>query len=446
QVFNVHIQAAQTSSDGVQLTLRGRKATEVVAMLADPPRKLDVHKRVGMWLIAKGPNGTRVIDIRKRSGALVKPSKDNKSVLLVGPSKATLEAKRMIDECDCIEEFDIDNFIGFYLINDDAFHLKRLSVETDALISPAPVVGAMKWKAVVVGPTGCVKCLRSRIDALHIKLLRIPQAACKWLTNSGKGAKCTRSMELGRKFKACIYIRPFTDDNDHARLEELVVVAESEADLDDVLTKIDECDCIEEFDIDDFVGFYLINNGAFHQKRLGVKTDTLISTKPEVSAPRWKAMAVGPRESVKLVKSKLGGLHIKRRQVQHAVCTWLTSPGRGAKSARSMGLDRKFGTYIHVGQLADDSDSARMIDLTVVGEREENVDRVLVTIDNIVVDKVNVTELQFEFWLGHSGEEQRHRPHHKLEVATGTCIAYDGAACFHVSGTADCVREAVGKI
>lgn len=73
-----------------------------------------------------------------------------------------------------------------------------------------------------------------------------------------------------------------------------------------------------------------------------------------------------------------------------------------------------------------------MVDLSVVGDREEDVDRVLVTIgtvgrefsirylarsDNIIVDKVNVTKLQFEFWSGRKGEEQRHRPHHKLEVS-----------------------------
>lgn len=35
---------------------------------------------------------------------------------------------------------------------------------------------------------------------------------------------------------------------------------------------------------------------------------------------------------------------------------------------------------------------------------------------NITVEKVSVTELQFEFLYGHDGEEQ-HRSHHKLEVS-----------------------------
>ncbi|KAH7693972.1 hypothetical protein AAVH_38987, partial [Aphelenchoides avenae] len=446
-VFNVHIQAIETTPEQVQLTLRGRKSTEVAAMLADPPRKMDVHELVGFWLIAKGPNGTRVVDIQKRSGALVKTSKDNKSVLLAGASKATLEAKRMVDECDCIEEFDVDDFVGFYLINDDAFHQKRLNVETDALISPAPVVGATKWRAVVVGPTGSVKCLRSRIDGLHIKLLRIPEAVCHWLGSPGKRVEYARYMELNRRFNTYIHVGQHTDGSDPARLVEAVVVAESEADLDGVLTIIDECDCIEEFDIDDFVGFYLINNGAFHQKRLSGETGALISAKPEIGALKWKATAVGPTESVKLLKRTLDGLHIKHRQVPHVVCTWLRNPRKGAKCARAADLERTFDTCIHMGPLADDSDPARMVDLTVVGEREEDFDRVIVTIDNIVVDKVNVTELHFEFWLGQYGEEQRQRPLHKLEVDTGTCISRDDdAACFHVSGTADCVREAVGKI
>ncbi|KAH7719365.1 hypothetical protein AAVH_13222 [Aphelenchoides avenae] len=462
QIFNVHIQATETTPEQVQLMLRGRKSTEVTAMLADPPRKLDVHKRVVMWLIAKGPNGTRVIDIRKRSGALVAPSKDKKSVLLVGPSKATVEAQRIIDECDCIEEFDIDNFTGLYLVNDDAFHLKRLSVETDALISPVPGGHAKKWKAEVVGPRGSVECLKRRIGGLHIKLLRVPQPVCEWLVNPGKGVKCARVKDLDRKFNTFTHIRSRTGDKDPTLLVELVVVAESEADLDGVVTVIDECDCIEEFDIDEFIGLYLISNDAFHQKRLSIETGALISAKPEIGATKWKAMAVGPTESVKFLKSRLDGLCIKRRQIQLPVRLWLTNPRKGAKCARSLELDRKYNTFIHLGPLGDDKNPARMVDLSVVGDREEDVDRVLVTIgtvgrefsirylarsDNIIVDKVNVTKLQFEFWSGRKGEEQRHRPHHKLEVATGTCIVCDDdAGFFHVSGTPDCVQVVVERI
>lgn len=45
---------------------------------------------------------------------------------------ACLNAKwATLEEC-CIEEFDIDYFIGFYLINNDAFHQKRLSVRSMA--------------------------------------------------------------------------------------------------------------------------------------------------------------------------------------------------------------------------------------------------------------------------------------------------------------------------
>lgn len=76
-------------------------------------------------------------------------------------------------------------------------------------------------------------------------------------------------------------------------------------------------------------------------------------------------------------------------------------------------------------------DAACVVDLAVVGERKENVAQVVATVGTvgdclvipyleclggIAVEKVSATKLQFEFWFGHSGEEQRHRLHHKLEV------------------------------
>ncbi|KAH7705520.1 hypothetical protein AAVH_27282, partial [Aphelenchoides avenae] len=263
RVYRVRIEATRTASKQVQLTLHGRNAAQVARMLSDPPLKLDVPEKVTAWLLAEGTNGRHALDIHNRSGALVQLSKDRKGVQLVGSSQATLAAKSLIDECDCIEEVHIDNFVGFYLINDKAFHQKRLSVETDALISAAPVVGATKWKAVVVGPT----------------------------------------------------------------------------------------------------------------------------------------------ES------------------------------------------RKFYTYIHLPPLTDDSDQARMVDLVIVGESKQNVDDVLAVIGRMVVEKVNITKLQAEFWMGHEDEQNRNRLLHKIEDTTDTFIDVDfDASCFHIAGRPKDLKRAMDQI
>ncbi|KAH7718655.1 hypothetical protein AAVH_13882 [Aphelenchoides avenae] len=81
----------------MELTLRGRKASEVAVLLADAPRKVDVPEEVVFWLTTKGPRGTRGIDLQKRTGTLVQKPRDMKSVLLVGLSEATLAAKCIIE-------------------------------------------------------------------------------------------------------------------------------------------------------------------------------------------------------------------------------------------------------------------------------------------------------------------------------------------------------------
>lgn len=79
------------------------------ANLAESPRKLDLPEEVPRWLLAVGPHGLRLKDIRValhasnrkqyllqlRSGALVRLSQDMRSVLLVGTSEAKLAARRM---------------------------------------------------------------------------------------------------------------------------------------------------------------------------------------------------------------------------------------------------------------------------------------------------------------------------------------------------------------
>ncbi|KAH7697793.1 hypothetical protein AAVH_35120, partial [Aphelenchoides avenae] len=96
-MYGVRFRATELPSKQVQLTVHGQNAAKVAGMFDDPPRKLDVHERVTAWMLAVGPNGIRVKDIRKRLGVLVAPSEDNKSVLLVGLSEATLTAKSIIE-------------------------------------------------------------------------------------------------------------------------------------------------------------------------------------------------------------------------------------------------------------------------------------------------------------------------------------------------------------
>ncbi|KAH7703149.1 hypothetical protein AAVH_29677 [Aphelenchoides avenae] len=380
-VYNVHIETTQTTSKKVQLTLRGRNAEKIARMLADPPRKMAVHEEVDAWLLASGPNGVRVADIRKRSGALVRMSQDMRSVLLVGSSAATLAAKSMIDECDYIEEFDIDNFVAFYLINNRAFHLKRLGV------CYAP-----------------------------------------------------------RKFDTYIHLPPLTADSDPYRMVESVIVGESKHNVDDILAITEEC-CIEEFDIDYFIGFYLINNDAFHQKRLSIETNAVISAVPGRAATKWKAVVVGPTESVKLLRSKLDGLHVMHGQIPQAVYGWLTNKSKGANCERSTDLNRKFGTCMSTEPLSDDTDPARMVRFMVVGEHEENVAQVFAAIANIVVEKMNITKLQEEFWMGHEDEQSRNRSHHRLEDATDTYIEVDfDASCMHITGRPEDIKRAVDRI
>ncbi|KAH7721049.1 hypothetical protein AAVH_11516 [Aphelenchoides avenae] len=413
-IFNVHIRPTITMSQQVQLALRGWKASQVAAMLADPPRKIDVPEEVSFWLTTEGPHGVRVKDIRMRSGALVKPSKDNRSVLIVGSSEATLAARSMIDECDCTEEFGIDDCVGFYLVDDDAFHQKRFGVR-----------GA---------------------DGLHVKRRRVPQAVCLWLTNPVEGGKHARAMDIGRKFDASISIGYLTDDNDNARMVDLVVVGEREENVDGVLATIDACDCIEELNIDSFIGFYLINNDCFNQKRLCAEIDALMLMPPVVGAAKWPAVLVGSAKSVKRLKNKLDALHVKRRRIPQAVCWWLTRTGKGA-SARSMDLNRTFNVYIGMEGASDDRDAARMVDIAVVGEREEDIGQVFSELDHLVVEKVHNTKLQEEFWMGHEDEQNRNRPLHKLEETTDACVVQDyDATCMYVIGTPEVVKRAVESI
>ncbi|KAH7719341.1 RNAse P [Aphelenchoides avenae] len=310
RIYRVNIRASKSSSKEVRLTLDGRNAAIVARMLADPPLKLQVHERVTVWLLAEGPNGLRLRDILKKTGALVKPSQDNESVLLTGSRESTLAAK-------------------------------------------------------------------SIIDGLHIKRRLIPRAACCWLTNKAEGSEFPRSLEHDRKFNTSIGLGPH-NGGDPSRMVELTVVGELEEDVDNVLAIID-------------------------------------------------------------------ALHIKRRRIPAPVHFWLTNKAKGAGCARKMYLEWKFDAYIAMEQ-PDAGDPAGMVDLAVVGEREEDVDQVLAEIGNITVEKVSVTELQFEFLYGHDGEEQ-HRSHHKLEDDTDTCtVRDDGAGCMYVAGRLDNVQEALERL
>lgn len=40
----------------------------------------------------------------------------------------SINKRDALDECDYVGEFDVDSFVGFYLVNNNAYHLKRLSV------------------------------------------------------------------------------------------------------------------------------------------------------------------------------------------------------------------------------------------------------------------------------------------------------------------------------
>lgn len=78
-MYGVRFRATELPSKQVQLTVHGQNAAKVAGMfgifpsksrtkmrsyLDDPPRKLDVHERVTAWMLAVGPNGIRVKDIR----------------------------------------------------------------------------------------------------------------------------------------------------------------------------------------------------------------------------------------------------------------------------------------------------------------------------------------------------------------------------------------------
>ncbi|KAH7671506.1 hypothetical protein AAVH_42694, partial [Aphelenchoides avenae] len=266
----------------------------------------------------------------------------------------------MIDECDCIEEFDVDDFVGFYLINDKSFHVKRLGVETNALILAPPAGDATKWRVVAVGTTENMGFMLSAVGYREAR-------ARGWPTNRN-GASCDRRTDLDRKFGTCIHMGPHNDDSDPARMVDVVVVGEYEENVDEVLKVID-------------------------------------------------------------------ALHVKQSQIPKAVHGWLSNMSKGANCARAAKFERKFDTCISIGALSDDKDPARMVDLAVVGQQEDNVDQVLAAIANIVFEKVNVTQLQVEFWMGHDDEHNRNRSLHRLEDSTDTYIEMDFAAsCVHTTG------------
>ncbi|KAH7700260.1 hypothetical protein AAVH_32623, partial [Aphelenchoides avenae] len=231
RIYNVYIETLQTTSNKVQLTLH-----------AESPRKLDLPEEVPRWLLAVGPHGLRLKDIRVGciSQAVTRHEKRPSRGNVGGQACSEKDdcKARCLDECDCVEEFDIDNVVGFYLVNNNAFHLKRLGVETDALISTIPIAGAATWRAVAIGPQESVKRLRIKLEDLHIKRRQIPHITALWLKTPAKGGKCARVVDLRRKFGTGIEPGPHTDDDDSARLVDLAVVGEREEDVDNVFAFI----------------------------------------------------------------------------------------------------------------------------------------------------------------------------------------------------------------
>ncbi|KAH7719373.1 hypothetical protein AAVH_13230, partial [Aphelenchoides avenae] len=254
----------------------------------------------------------------KRTGALVKPSQDNKSVLLVGSSAATLAAKTIIEGLH-LKRRQVPQAVKWWLTN-PAKGAKRaralgLDHKFDTCISigeardddPASLVDL----AVVGELEKNVNDVLAIIDGLHVKHVQIPQAVYHWLINTSKGAQSAREVELERKFDTCIHVgRP--SDDDPASLVDFAVVGEREQNLNDVLALID-------------------------------------------------------------------GLHVKHVQIPQAVYYWLVTTSKGAECARALELERKFDTCVSLGGPIDD-DLTSAVGLAIVGERKENVDQVFATI------------------------------------------------------------------
>lgn len=73
-------------------------------------------------------------------------------------SERSTRWKEALGECDRVEAFDIDNFVGFYLINNGAFHLKRLSVRGESYGFTSPVIlGRDRRTGIGCTHGGCAK-------------------------------------------------------------------------------------------------------------------------------------------------------------------------------------------------------------------------------------------------------------------------------------------------
>ncbi|KAH7699980.1 hypothetical protein AAVH_32908 [Aphelenchoides avenae] len=112
---------------------------------------------------------------------------------------------------------------------------------------------------------------------------------------------------------------------------------------------------------------------------------------------------------------------------------WLTNKRKGAEDARAREFDAEFDSFL-------DFTSEPSVDggSNIIGVK---------LLEAIVVEKVHVTKLQFEFWYGHDREETRDRPHHRLEDSTDTkFLRDDEAGLLTVAGRPQGVNEIDGVL
>ncbi|KAH7721406.1 hypothetical protein AAVH_11150 [Aphelenchoides avenae] len=234
-------------------------------------------------------------------------------------------------------------------------------------------------------------------DALHVKRREVPQITTLWLKTPAKGAKCARIEDLKRKFDTHVYSGRSTDGSDPTGLVDLVVVGEQEENVDDVLAIFADHDCLVKNPCE--------SAECARIETLKQKFDTYIHPGPCNDGGDPSRLVdltvVGEREENVdgvIVIIGMDGLHVKRRQIERAVRSWLAHTSKGAERARSFELGRKFGTLIHSGPLSDKDDPDCIIDLAVVGECEENVDNALAIIDGLHVKRHQVPQIT-SLWL-----------------------------------------------
>ncbi|KAH7701419.1 hypothetical protein AAVH_31448, partial [Aphelenchoides avenae] len=240
-----------------------------------------------------------------------------------------------------------------------------------------------KRSALLTGSPSDVDAAVATINGARCETRRVSRIVGMWLCAKAKGSKTARSVDFNRKFDAHISLGSFIEGEGTPMLD---------------LTVLAECS-----------------------------------------------------ENVEQVFAQLDGLHKEYFEIERVTARWFTNKRKGAEDARAREFDVEFDSCLDFTSDPSVDGGSNIIGVEIVGENADFVQAYRRMTGKrskaIVVDKVKVTKLQFEFWYGHDREETRDRPLHRLEDTSNTkFLRDDEAGLLHVAGSPHCVNEVVERI